>query len=443
MLAGIPFGTPAFVTSWLTDFSSQASSLIKKCQSVADHGFRSQAVVLLRLCIHSKSVHLCRSLFPTGSPNFRDESLPTPGDRLAGDLANFRDPTFPLVGLHREILSATLRCAGTDLSPLGANDLDLGHMVSCQMALPFRFGGAGLRDPATTRAAAFLAAQRSAAQYAAKDGTLWRLHTRLDTTACALRQEVLAFLPKAYHDSIPPVFTSSLSPAGVDDVSTIRPDKGMQSVLQSRVDKTNRETLFTIYKPNTEELIRLKSVAGILTRQFMHSTFVTPSMVDVPGFTFYGHKDLTPLTDEAWCLALCRRFGVPFHRIPSDALHHSGCGLSAGVNGAHAIVCSFSRSQRTWRHNRIRDAFAYAARQFKLQVYTNGRKDVQSSYEFSFKTDEYGGPTSKRSDLVVTDERGISYVLDVTICDPTNSVCVNHKAGGKAGSMPALQLLYI
>ena len=134
----------------------------------------------------------------------------------------------------------------------------------------------------------------------------------------------------------------------------------MQSVLQSRVDKTNRETLFTIYKPNTEELIRLKSVAGILTRQFTHSTFVTPSMVDVPGFTFYGHKDLTPLTDEAWCLALCRRFGVPFHRIPSDALHHSGCGLSAGVNGAHAIVCSVSRSQRTWRHNRIRDAFAYS-----------------------------------------------------------------------------------
>ena len=105
-------------------------------------------------------------------------------------------------------------------------------------------------------------------------------------------------------------------------------------------------------------------------------------------------------------------------------------------------MCSFSRSQRTWRHNRIRDAFAYAARQFKLQVYTNGR-DVQSSYEFSFKTDEYGVPTSKRSDLVVTDERGLSYVLDVTICDPTNSLCVNHKAGGKAGSMPALQLLYI
>ena len=333
---------------------------------MADHGFRSHAVVLLRLCIHSKSAHLCRSLFPTGSPNIRDESS---SSQFAGDLDNFSDPTFPLVGLHREILSATLRCAGADLSPLGANDLDLGHMVSCQMALPFRFGGVGLRDPATTRAAAFLAAQRSAAQYAVKDGTLWRLHTRLDTTACALRQEVLAFLPKAYHDSIPPVFTSSLSPAGVDDVSTIRPDKGMQSVVQSRVDKTNRETLFTIYKPNKEELIRLKSVAGIMTRQFTHSTFVTPSMVDVPGFTFYGHKDLTPLIDDAWCLAFCRRFGAPFHRIPSDALHHSGCGSSAGVNGAHAIVCSFSRSQRTWRHNRIRDAFAYAARQLSLGIH--------------------------------------------------------------------------
>jgi hypothetical protein len=30
----------------------------------------------------------------------------------------------------------------------------------------------------------------------------------------------------------------------------------------------------------------------------------------------------------------------------------------------------------------------------------------------------------------------------VTICDSINALCVNHKAGGKAGSMPALQLLY-
>ena len=39
-------------------------------------------------------------------------------------------------------------------------------------------------------------------------------------------------------------------------------------------------------------------------------------------------------------------------------------------------------------------------------------------------------------------ERGTSYILDVTICDPTTVVCVQHTAGGRAGSMPALQKLY-
>ena len=30
----------------------------------------------------------------------------------------------------------------------------------------------------------------------------------------------------------------------------------------------------------------------------------------------------------------------------------------------------------------------------------------------------------------------------MTICDPTNSLCVNHRARGQSGSLPALQLLY-
>ena len=64
--------------------------------------------------------------------------------------------------------------------------------------------------------------------------------------ACALRREVKAFLPAERHSSIPPFFSSSSSAAAVDAVRTARPDKGMQSVLQSRVDKTARESLFTI-----------------------------------------------------------------------------------------------------------------------------------------------------------------------------------------------------
>ena len=135
-----------------------------------------------------------------------------------------------------------------------------------------------------------------------------------------------------------------------------RPDKDAQSKLQSAVDTTNRESLLTISNLTTVELIRIKSVAGPDARQYMHSTFVQPSMKDVPGFVHYGHKDLAPLTNTAWCLAFCRRFGVPYARLPSTATHHSGCDFSAGVNGAHAIVCPSSRAPRPyWRHNRVRD----------------------------------------------------------------------------------------
>ena len=129
-------------------------------------GFGSQAVVLLRLCVYSNSAHLCRSLYPTGSPNIRDESST---QRLAGVLGRFEDPTFPLVALHQEVTAATLYCAGADLSDV---DVSLDSAISRQLGLPFRLGGAGLRDPATIRKAAYLSANRSAAQYAASDGTI-------------------------------------------------------------------------------------------------------------------------------------------------------------------------------------------------------------------------------------------------------------------------------
>ena len=54
---------------------------------------------------------------------------------------------------------------------------------------------------------------------------------------------------------------------------------------------------------------------------------------------------------------------------------------------AHAIVCTFSRAQRNWRHNRVRHAFSYAARKFDFQVYSKGRRDAPT-YEFPFETDE-------------------------------------------------------
>ena len=313
-------------------------------------GFGSQAVVLLRLCVYSNSAHLCRSLYPTGSPNIRDESST---QRLAGVLGRFEDPTFPLVALHQEVPAATLYCAGADLSDV---DVSLDSAISRQLGLPFRLGGAGLRDPATIRKAAYLSAHRSAAQYAASDRALWECYTRRDTTVSALRQEVESHLPPPLLVHLPPIYTPSSSQAVIDEVRLSRPDKDVQSKLQSAVDKTNRESLLMISNLPKEELIRVKSVASPDARQYMHSTFVQPSMKDVPGLVHYGHKDLTPLTDTAWCLSFCRRLGVPYARLPSTATHHSGCDSCAGVNGAHAIVCPFSRAQRTWRHNRVRDA---------------------------------------------------------------------------------------
>ena len=131
VLAGIPLGNEAFVTGYLADFASKASSLIKNCKAMADCGFGSQAVVLLRQCVHPKTTHLCRSLTPTGSPNIRDESSP---QQFAGDLKRFEDPAFPLAALHMEVTAGTLYCAGADLSNV---DVSLDSVTSQQLGLPF------------------------------------------------------------------------------------------------------------------------------------------------------------------------------------------------------------------------------------------------------------------------------------------------------------------
>ena len=128
-------------------------------------------------------------------------------------------------------------------------------------------GGAGLRDPATIRKAAYLSANRSAAQYAASDGTLWECHTRPDTTVSALRQEVESHLSPPLRVHLPPFYTPSSSQAVIDDVRNSRPDKDVQSKLQSAIDKTNRESLLMISNLPKEELIRVKSVAGPDARQ--------------------------------------------------------------------------------------------------------------------------------------------------------------------------------
>ena len=85
----------------------------------ATHGRREHCVWKVAILLRSTSkyyfvqvTHLCRSLYPTGSPNIRDESST---QQFAGDLERFKDPTFPLVALHLDITTATLYCAGADL----------------------------------------------------------------------------------------------------------------------------------------------------------------------------------------------------------------------------------------------------------------------------------------------------------------------------------------
>ena len=158
-------------------------------------------------------------------------------------------------------------------------NVSLDSPLSRQLGLPKaprRQGGAGLRDPATIRMAAYLAASRSAAQNAASDHILWECHTQRDTATCALRQEVKSPLSPLLHVHLPPIYTPSSSQAVIDKVRLSRPDKDAQSKLQSAVDTTNRESLLMISELTTEELIRIKSVAGPDARH-VGSTFTPPS----------------------------------------------------------------------------------------------------------------------------------------------------------------------
>ena len=83
----------------------------------------------------------------------------------------------------------------------------------------------------------------------------------------ALRQEVESHLSPPLRVHLPPFYTPSSSQAVIDDVRNSRPDKDVQSKLQSAIDKTNRESLLMISNLPKEELIRVKSVAGPDARQ--------------------------------------------------------------------------------------------------------------------------------------------------------------------------------
>ena len=99
---------------------------------------------------------------------------------------------------------------------------------------------------------------------------------------------------------------------------------------------------------------------------------------------------------------------------------------------------------RSWRHNnRIRYAFAYTARKNPFSVLTNGRRGVSSPYECSFGMDEHGIPTIKRSDLLITDDDGKSYILDLWITEASCQVNLAHAGRGQAGSMSNLHTRYL
>ena len=104
-----------------------------------------------------------------------------------------------------------------------------------------------------------------------------------------------------------------------------------------------RGCLFTTYDLSTEESIRL----GPWLAAKPGSTCILPfsrwHFATSKASTYFGRKDLAPLTDSAWCLAFFRRFGVLPCRIPPSGQHHSSCASSTGLNCAHVMVCYFLR----------------------------------------------------------------------------------------------------
>ena len=101
-------------------------------------------------------------------------------------------------------------------------------------------------------------------------------------------------------------------------------------------------------------------------------------------------------------MAWCRRFGLQSTLVSPDAPHAPSCHSAAGINGAHATVCSSAAGERTYRHNGFVRNFAKVARRTGYRVHTNGPSS-NNSFEYSFGTGENGQRTDLRSDLVVTD----------------------------------------
>ena len=147
-----------------------------------------------------------------------------------------------------------------------------------------------------------------------------------------------------------------------------------------------------------------------------------------------------PRTGErGYCMAWCRRFGLQSTLVSPDAPHAPSCHSAAGINGAHATVCSSAAGERTYRHNRLVRNFAKVARRTGYHVHTNGPSST-NSFEYSFGTDENGQPTDLRSDLVITDtNNGNRHCLDVTFTDPSAKI---NMAGANPSTAAGLERLY-
>ena len=83
--------------------------------------------------------------------------------------------------------------------------------------------------------------------------------------------------------------------------------------------------------------------------------------------------------------------------------------------------------------------FAYTARNFQFSVFINEQRGVSSPYEYSFGTNE---PASSKRDLLITDNNGQSYILDLYIPLPTCQINLEALTGGRLAHMPSRHCLY-
>ena len=67
-------------------------------------------------------------------------------------------------------------------------------------------------------------------------------------------------------------------------------------------------------------------------------------------------------TERGFCMAWCRRFGLQSTLVSPDAPHAPSCNSAAGINGAHATVCTSTARERTYSNNRFVRNVAKVAR---------------------------------------------------------------------------------